>query len=174
MGLSIRMLCRTLRHLRLSRIGIVGLSCAILVLGGPALAAGPVETFCQTIAEGLRVLNDPQGRSAERKPVQQERLWAVLAEGFDFTEFSKRVLAEGMRIGPPGAADRVCGCLLEVPGELLPGATPGPLRQRDRDLPGSDDAGRSAGRRESRGGLEEPADSGGGAHAQTVRTLEGL
>ena len=26
--------------------------------------------------------------------MQQERLWAVLAEGFDFTEFSKRVLAE--------------------------------------------------------------------------------
>jgi ABC-type transporter MlaC component len=89
------MLPRTLRHLRLSRIGIVGLSCAILVLSGPTFAAGPVETFCQTIAAGLRVLNDPQGRSPERKPVQQERLWAVLAEGFDFTEFSKRVLAEG-------------------------------------------------------------------------------
>jgi ABC-type transporter MlaC component len=95
MGLSIRILRRTLRHLRLSRMGIVGLSCAILVLGGPAFAAGPVETFCQTIAEGLRVLNDPQGRLPERKPVQQERLWALLAEGFDFTEFSKRVLAEG-------------------------------------------------------------------------------
>jgi ABC-type transporter MlaC component len=95
MGLSIRMLRRTLRRLGLWRIGIVGLSCAILVLNGPAFAASPVETFCRTISEGLRVLNDPQGRSPEYKPAQQKRLWALLAEGFDFTEFSKRVLAEG-------------------------------------------------------------------------------
>jgi ABC-type transporter MlaC component len=94
MGLSIGMLRHALSRLRLARIAIVGLGWAILVLGGPAFAAGPVETCRQTIAEGLRILNDPQDRSPERKPLQQERLWAVLAEGFDFTEFSKRVLAE--------------------------------------------------------------------------------
>jgi ABC-type transporter MlaC component len=88
------MLRQALSHLRLSRVGIVGLAWAILVLSGPAFAASPVETCRQTIAEGLRILNDPHDRSPERKPQQQERLWAVLAEGFDFTEFSKRVLAE--------------------------------------------------------------------------------
>jgi ABC-type transporter MlaC component len=88
------MLPHALRHLRLARVGIVGLGWALLVLSGPAAAAGPVETCRQTVAEGLRILNDPQGRPPERKPLQQERLWAVLAEGFDFTEFSKRVLAE--------------------------------------------------------------------------------
>ena len=88
------MLRQALSHLRLARVGIVGLGWAILVLSGPAFAAGPVETCRQTIAEGLRILNDPQGRSPERKPQQQDRLRAVLAEGFDFTEFSKRVLAE--------------------------------------------------------------------------------
>jgi len=88
------MLRQALSHLRLSRVGIVGLGWAILVLSGPALAAGPLETCRQTIAEGLRILNDPHGRSPECKSLQQERLWAVLADGFDFTEFSKRVLAE--------------------------------------------------------------------------------
>ena len=53
MGLSIGMLCQALRHLRLARVGIVGLGGAILVLGAPAFAAGPVETCRQTIAEGL-------------------------------------------------------------------------------------------------------------------------
>ena len=88
------MLRQALSHLRLPRVGIVGLGWVILMLSGPACAAGPAETCRQAIAEGLRILNDPQGRSPERTPVQQERLWAVLAEGFDFTEFSKRVLAE--------------------------------------------------------------------------------
>jgi ABC-type transporter MlaC component len=94
MGLSIGMLLHALSHLRLARVGIVGLGWAILALSGPAFAAGPVETCRQTIAEGLRILNDPQSRSPERKPLQRERLRVVLAEGFDFTEFSKRVLAE--------------------------------------------------------------------------------
>jgi len=53
MGLSIGMLRQALSHLRLARVGIVGLGWAILVLSGPAFAAGPVETCRQTIAEGL-------------------------------------------------------------------------------------------------------------------------
>jgi ABC-type transporter MlaC component len=81
-------------HLRWPRIGTLGLCWAMLVLSGPVLAAGPVESCRQTIAEGLRILNDPQGRLPEAAPRQQERLRAVLAAGFDFTEFSKRVLAE--------------------------------------------------------------------------------
>jgi phospholipid transport system substrate-binding protein len=88
------MLPHALSRLRLPRVGIVGLGWAMLVLSGPAFAAGPVETCRQTVAAGLHILNDPQGRSPERKALQQERLRAVLAEGFDFTEFSKRVLAE--------------------------------------------------------------------------------
>lgn len=94
MGLSIGMLRQALSHLRLARVGIVGLGWVVLVLSGPAFAASPVETCRQTIAEGLRILNDPHDRAPERKPLQQERLWSVLTEVFDFTEFSKRVLAE--------------------------------------------------------------------------------
>jgi phospholipid transport system substrate-binding protein len=94
MGLSIGMLRQALNHLRLPRVAIVGLAWAILVLSGPAFAAGPAETCRQTVAEALHILNDPHNQSPERKSLQQERLWGVLAEGFDFTEFSKRVLAE--------------------------------------------------------------------------------
>ena len=50
------MLRQALSHLRLARVGIVGLGWAILVLSGPTFAAGPVETCRQTIAEGLRIL----------------------------------------------------------------------------------------------------------------------
>jgi len=38
------MLRQALSHLRLPRLGIVGLGGSILVLSGPAFAAGPVET----------------------------------------------------------------------------------------------------------------------------------
>jgi hypothetical protein len=44
MGLSIRILRQALSHLRLARVGIIGLGLAILVLSGPAFSAGPVET----------------------------------------------------------------------------------------------------------------------------------
>jgi hypothetical protein len=37
------MLPQALSHLRLTRVGIVGLGWAVLVLSGPAFAAGPVE-----------------------------------------------------------------------------------------------------------------------------------
>jgi hypothetical protein len=50
MGLSIGILRQALTHLRLPRVGIVGLGWAILVLSGPAFAAGPAETCRQTIA----------------------------------------------------------------------------------------------------------------------------
>ena len=38
------MLRQALSHLHLARVGIVGLGWTILVLSGPAFAAGPVET----------------------------------------------------------------------------------------------------------------------------------
>jgi len=41
MGLSIGMLRQALSHLRLPRVGIVGLGWVILMLSGPACAAGP-------------------------------------------------------------------------------------------------------------------------------------
>ena len=56
MGLSIGILRQALSHLRLPRVGIVGLAWAILVLSGPAFAAGPAETcllFLQLFFEGV-------------------------------------------------------------------------------------------------------------------------
>ena len=41
MGLSIGMLRQALSHLRLARVGIVGLGWAILVLSGPAFSRRP-------------------------------------------------------------------------------------------------------------------------------------
>lgn len=50
------MLRQALSHLRLARVGIVGLGWVVLVLSGPAFAAGAVETCRPAIAEDLRIL----------------------------------------------------------------------------------------------------------------------
>ncbi len=82
---------------RWTRLGIVILTWTAASLAGTALADGPAEASRKSIAAAIRILNDPAYHSAERKPLQQEQLFKVLAEWFDFTEFSKRALADKWR-----------------------------------------------------------------------------
>lgn len=74
-------------------IGIVVLTWTAVNWTGAAFADGPAEASRKSIAAALRILNDPAFQSAESKPLQQEQLFQVLTEWFDFTEFSKRALA---------------------------------------------------------------------------------
>lgn len=84
-------------HRHWMRIGIFMLTAAAANLADPALAEEPAEASQRSIAAAIRILNDPAYQSAERKPLQQEQLFRVLAEWFDFKEFSKRALAEKWR-----------------------------------------------------------------------------
>ncbi len=77
-----------------TRIGFFILTWTAASLAGTAGAEGPAEASRKSITAAIRILKDPALRSLEHKPLQQERLFEVLAEWFDFAEFSKRALAE--------------------------------------------------------------------------------
>lgn len=77
-----------------TRIGVFILAWSSAGVTGAALADGPAESSRKGVAAAIRILNDPTYQAAERKPLQQERLFEVLTEWFDFREFSKRALAD--------------------------------------------------------------------------------
>jgi phospholipid transport system substrate-binding protein len=57
-----------------------------------SFAQQPLEALQQGIAKGIRVMEDPQFKDASQKGAQQQKLWEIMLELFDFKEFSKRVL----------------------------------------------------------------------------------
>jgi ABC-type transporter MlaC component len=73
---------------------------AVLVLllaisdAGPVCAGQAMEGLKLRVEEGLRILNDPRYAAAACKPEQRRLLRELLDRTFDFTEFSRRVLAE--------------------------------------------------------------------------------
>jgi phospholipid transport system substrate-binding protein len=56
-------------------------------------AQGPLETVRQNIEKGIRVLEDPRYEDDSRKPEQQQLLWEIMQQTYDFKEFSRKVLA---------------------------------------------------------------------------------
>jgi ABC-type transporter MlaC component len=74
---------------------------AVLVMAPAANANPPDDAVRQIIEDGRRILKDPYYRPAERKPLQQERLRALLYRDFDFDEFSRRVLANKWALFSP-------------------------------------------------------------------------
>jgi phospholipid transport system substrate-binding protein len=64
---------------------------------GLLMAAGdeqPLDALQRTVEDGMRILKDPLYATAVSKALQQAKLREVLYRDFDFTEFSRRVLAE--------------------------------------------------------------------------------
>lgn len=94
MRLSIGMLHRARPVARWAAVLLLLLCSASALPAGAEVADGPAETSRQRIAAAIRILNDPAYQATDQKRLQRERLFAELADWFDFTEFSKRVLAE--------------------------------------------------------------------------------
>ena len=57
------------------------------------LALEPLEAVRQNIEKGIRVLEDPQYEDDSRKQEQQQVLWKIMQQTYDFKEFSRKVLA---------------------------------------------------------------------------------
>jgi phospholipid transport system substrate-binding protein len=66
-----------------------------LVIATPALsyADQPLEDLRQVVDKGIQILEDSRYDDASLKKVQQQKLWEVTLQIFDFREFSRRVLA---------------------------------------------------------------------------------
>jgi phospholipid transport system substrate-binding protein len=69
---------------------------AVLLALLPGIASGeqPIDALKRTVDDGLQILKDPDYLAADRKALQKHKLMEILYRDFDFTEFSRRVLAE--------------------------------------------------------------------------------
>jgi len=59
----------------------------------PALEEQPLEAVQRGFDKGISVLADPQYQDPSRRKEQEQKLWEITLEIFDFKEFSRRVLA---------------------------------------------------------------------------------
>jgi len=70
------------------------LAAAFALLPGFASGEEPMDALMRAIDGGLRILEDPDYLAADRNAVQRLKLQEVIYRDFDFTEFSRRVLAD--------------------------------------------------------------------------------
>lgn len=80
----------------MKRNGWVWLVVMLLLLFGQAVsAAEPADVLKAPMDEALALLRDPQYKvdDPEKKAVQREKFWSLVAPVFDFDELSKRTLA---------------------------------------------------------------------------------
>jgi len=57
-----------------------------------SFAQEPLEAVQQNIDKGISVLEDPQYEADSRKAEQQQILWEIMQQTYDFEEFSRKVL----------------------------------------------------------------------------------
>ena len=62
-------------------------------IAGPSYGQQPIDVIRKSIDQGIRILKDPRYKDADQKKLQRQRLSEILEQTFDFSEFSKRVLA---------------------------------------------------------------------------------
>jgi phospholipid transport system substrate-binding protein len=59
-----------------------------------AFAATPLETIKPQVERALEVLRDPALKAESAKAVKEKKIWAILDSVFDYTELSRRTLAQ--------------------------------------------------------------------------------
>jgi len=80
-----------------------------------AFAASPLETIQAQVDRALEVLRDPALKAESAKAVKEKKIWAILDGVFDYTELSKRTLAQNWKQFSPeqqGEFTRLFGKLL--------------------------------------------------------------
>lgn len=64
----------------------------LIIVPTISFAQDPLEAVRQNIENGIRVLEDPQYDDDSRKEDQQEVLWEIMQQTYDFRVFSQKVL----------------------------------------------------------------------------------
>lgn len=60
-------------------------------------SATPLETIKPQVDQALEVLRDPVLKAESAKAAKEKKIWAILDSVFDYTELSKRTLAQNWR-----------------------------------------------------------------------------
>jgi phospholipid transport system substrate-binding protein len=105
--------------------------CLLFLTAIPALADGdrPIEALQKGVDEGLRILQDPKFKDTKLKNVQQQKLWIILKQLFDFHEFSRRVLASNWKNFTPSQREE----FVRVFTEFLSKFYMGKLQEKYKD-----------------------------------------
>jgi phospholipid transport system substrate-binding protein len=80
-----------------------------------AFAAAPLETIQTQVDRALEVLRDPALKADSAKAAKEKKIWEILDNVFDYTELSKRTLAQNWKKFSPdqqGEFTRLFGKLL--------------------------------------------------------------
>jgi phospholipid transport system substrate-binding protein len=74
-----------------------------LLVAVPSLthAGEPLDDLRRGIDQGIQILEDPRFADASLKKDQQQKLWKVMLQIFDFREFSRRVLGSHWKTFTP-------------------------------------------------------------------------
>jgi phospholipid transport system substrate-binding protein len=62
-----------------------------------AFSATPLETIKPEVDRALEVLRDPALKAESAKAAKEKKIWAILDSVFDYTELSKRTLAQNWK-----------------------------------------------------------------------------
>jgi phospholipid transport system substrate-binding protein len=91
--------------------------CLLILCGVPALSfeEQSIEALKRGIEKGIRVLEDPFYKDASKKKDQEQSLWEITQEIFDFEEFSRRVLSSHWKAFTPRQSEE----FVQVFGEFL-------------------------------------------------------
>lgn len=91
-----------------------------LLVAMPSLsyAGGPLEDLRRGVDRGIRILEDPRFEDAVLKKDQQQKLWEVALQIFDFREFSRRVLASHWKTFTPQQRNEFSQAFAEFLGKF--------------------------------------------------------
>ncbi len=97
-------------------VAVLILSLSVLSLWPvSAFAVSPLETVQTQVNRALEVLRDPALKAESAKETKEKKIWAIIDDVFDYTELSKRTLAQHWRQFTPGQQEeftRLFGKLL--------------------------------------------------------------
>jgi len=92
----------------------------LIIFSAPSVlfALEPLETVRQNIEKGIRVLEDPQYQDDSRRQEQQQILWEIMQQTYDFQEFSRKVLASHWYKFSPAQRDEFVRVFSEFLGKF--------------------------------------------------------
>ena len=88
---------------------------ALTLSPGSAFAATPLETIQSQVDRALEVLRDPALKAESAKATKEKKIWAILDGVFDYTELSKRTVAQNWKRFSPDQQKEFIGLF----GKLL-------------------------------------------------------
>src|SRR5210317_1949929 len=94
-----------------------------LLVATPSLsyADQPLEDLRRGVDQGIQILEDPRYEDASSKKIQQQKLWEVTLQIFDFHEFSRRVLASHWKKFTPEQRNQFSQTFAEFLGKFYLG-----------------------------------------------------